>query len=291
MSSLRGSVVNRDFADYPAPFQELFSDALTGRQGACFSLLSLGIEKRLFPLLSRCVPQDFPRGIPRHIVQFWDSPDPPEDIRAAMAGIQRDNPGFSYHLECDESARAFINTHYGQEITALYDACPHPAMRSDFWRLCYLHVQGGIYIDADVVSRAPLTDITRGSHFRTLLPYSVGQPWCLDNDVLIYEAGNPLMQHIMQTMFQRVRHVLETGYFENVWVSTGPGAMVVGTMSWIAWQLKEQAIPFSGISTFLSDSGVMFIPHLHVEQILDTCAGFAYQQTDANWRKFRHWPG
>lgn len=284
-------MVKRNFADYPAPFQELCEKVLGGDQDACFDLLPLGIQERLFPTLSRCVPQDFPRNIPRHIAQFWDSSEPPDDIRHAMNGIQQANPGFTYHLACDDSARAFIQEHYDAEITALYDACPHPAMRSDFWRLCYLHLRGGVYIDADVISRAPLTDITRGTDFRTLLPYSVGQPWCLDNDVLIYEAGNPLMEHIMKTMFQRVRHVLDTGYFENVWVSTGPGAMVAGTMGWIARMLHEHEIPFSGINRFLSMNGIAFMPHPQVEQTLDTCARFAYQGTSANWRQFVTWPG
>lgn len=286
----RVSVVSREFNDYPEPIRNLFIGALCGHQDACFALLPIGLEQSLFPVLSRCVPQEFPRNIPKHIAQFWDSPEPPEDVQAAMKGIRNDNPAFSYHLECDASARAFIHDHYGASITALYDVCLHPAMRSDFWRLCYLHVKGGVYIDADVTSRAPLTDITRGTHFRTLLPYSVGEPWCLDNDMLIQEAGNPLMQHIMETMFQRVRHILETGYFENVWVSTGPGAMVVGTMSWIAHTLKNQKIPFHEISQFLMAAGIAFVAHRQVEQTLDTCSHFAYQSTNANWRKFMKWP-
>ncbi|WP_210593669.1 hypothetical protein [Streptomyces sp. GESEQ-35] len=32
---------------------------------------------------------------------------------------------------------------------AAFDACPHPAMRSDYFRLCYLAINGGFYIDAD----------------------------------------------------------------------------------------------------------------------------------------------
>lgn len=282
--------MKRNFASYPAPFRDLFDSALNGGQEACFDLLPLGIQERLFPPLSRCVPQDFPHDIPRHVVQFWDSPEPPDDIRQAMQGIRQANPDFTHHLECDSSARAFIQEHYGAEITALYDACPHPAMRSDFWRLCHLHVKGGVYVDADVISRAPLTEITRGADFRTLLSYSIGQPWCLDNDVLICEAGNPLMQHIINVMFQRVRHVLETGHFENVWVSTGPGAMVIGTMSWIAQALHRHEIPFSGINRFLSIAGIVFVPHPQIEQTLDTCAHFTYQDTSANWRQFVTWP-
>lgn len=287
----RASVVSRNFGGYPVPFQALYDGALRGDQEACFELLPLGVEQNQFPVLSRCVPQVFPRSIPKHVVQFWDSPDPPDDVRAAMDGLRAINPDFTFQLECDASARAFIQDHYGAEITALYDACPHPAMRSDFWRLCHLNLKGGIYIDADVVARAPLTDITRGTDFRTLLSYSVGSPWCLDNDVLIQEAGHPLMRHIMETMFQRVRHVLETGSFENVWVSTGPGAMVVGTMNWIARALHGHEIPFSGINRFLSIAGLAFVPHPQVEQTLDTCAPFAYQNTDANWREFLTWPG
>ncbi|MUG04562.1 hypothetical protein GM556_03220 [Bombella sp. ESL0378] len=276
-----------DFPDYPAPFQEMFQAALRGEHDGCFALLALALESRLFPTISRSVPQEFPRRIPKHIAQFWDSTPPPDDILTAMESVRLAHPDFTYHRANADSARAFIEAHFGTDIAALYEACPHPAMLSDFWRLCYLHIKGGVYIDADVICHAPVTDITKGAHFKTLLPYSVGNPWCLDNDILIYEAGNPIMQHIMETMFHQVRAFVETGVFENVWAITGPGAMVMGTMNWIAQQLKTHDVPFKEIDSFLTDSGIIFIPHPHIEQALPTYSHFAYQQTTANWRRFR----
>lgn len=34
---------------------------------------------------------------------------------------------------------------------ALFDRCYHPAMQADYFRLCYLSVEGGFYVDADDV--------------------------------------------------------------------------------------------------------------------------------------------
>src|SRR5450756_2058430 len=46
-------------------------------------------------------------------------------------------------------AREFIHRRLGQRHEEAYDKCYHPAMQSDYFRLCYILVEGGCYIDAD----------------------------------------------------------------------------------------------------------------------------------------------
>lgn len=89
--------------------------------------------------------------IPRVIVQFWhDASRVPSDVRECLASwAPLSRRGFDYELFDDESARRFISSHLGQTFVAAFDRCPHPAMRCDYFRLCYVLICGGFYVDAD----------------------------------------------------------------------------------------------------------------------------------------------
>ena len=59
--------------------------------------------------------------------------------------------GFTFRMFNDESADAYIAEQYGSRQLAAFKRCRHPAMRSDYLRLCFVHAEGGLYVDADDV--------------------------------------------------------------------------------------------------------------------------------------------
>lgn len=92
-------------------------------------------------------------SIPRVVVQFWDAPtDVPADVRECLDSwsplLQR---GFRRLVFGDTSARQFIADVFGPTHVDAFDRCGHPAMRCDYFRLCYLVRHGGFYVDADEV--------------------------------------------------------------------------------------------------------------------------------------------
>ncbi|MBO0411246.1 hypothetical protein JZO81_09270 [Enterococcus hulanensis] len=87
------------------------------------------------------------KEIPKQIIQYWDDKSIPEDVSSVMDTWSKS--GISKVIYNKFSAKIFINK-YGDKTQALaFDMCTHPAMRADFFRLCYLYERGGIYIDAD----------------------------------------------------------------------------------------------------------------------------------------------
>ena len=91
--------------------------------------------------------------IPRVIVRFWgDRAELPEDVGECLDSWRAlENAGFSVLLFDDEEARGFIAGRFGDRYSRAYDLCYHPAMRSDYFRLCYILANGGFYVDADDV--------------------------------------------------------------------------------------------------------------------------------------------
>lgn len=88
--------------------------------------------------------------VPRVLVQYWDESEVPDDVNKCLGSwTALESRGFTRLLFDRNRARCFIHFAYGERHTAAFDAAPHPAARSDYFRLCYLAVHGGWYVDAD----------------------------------------------------------------------------------------------------------------------------------------------
>ncbi len=92
-----------------------------------------------------------PATIPKVIVQFWHEANAiPADVHECLDSwepLQRQ--GFKRILFDDYEAKRFISKSFGRRYVAAFDRCHHPAMRCDYFRLCYMLRNGGFYVDAD----------------------------------------------------------------------------------------------------------------------------------------------
>ena len=88
---------------------------------------------------------------PRVLVQFWDDASAiPDDVQECLeSSAPLEAAGFERTLFDDTSARHFIEDHFGARNVRAFDRCSHPAMRADYFRLCFMLRVGGLYVDAD----------------------------------------------------------------------------------------------------------------------------------------------
>jgi hypothetical protein len=91
--------------------------------------------------------------VPRTLIRYWHDPnDLPHDVRDCLASWDRlVNEGFEIRMFCDQSAATYIAERYGAREREAFARCRHPAMRSDYLRMCFVLDQGGLYVDADDV--------------------------------------------------------------------------------------------------------------------------------------------
>lgn len=91
--------------------------------------------------------------IPRTLVRYWhDLSDVPSDVGSCLQSWDtlRDE-GFAFQMFGDASAASYIAERYGPREVAAFACCRHPAMRSDYLRMCFVLADGGVYVDADDV--------------------------------------------------------------------------------------------------------------------------------------------
>ena len=113
---------------------------------------------------------------PQRIVQFWDDLNRlPGDVGECIKTWKKtETQGFDRLLFDKHQAREFIRQRLGQRYKNAYDKCYHPVMQSDYFRLCYIFVEGGCYIDADdVYNGAPIQHFCGDGRLKL-------QPLCYD---------------------------------------------------------------------------------------------------------------
>jgi mannosyltransferase OCH1-like enzyme len=91
--------------------------------------------------------------IPKVIIQYWHNlKEIPNDVQECINSWRiLSNNGFHHLLFDDENARLFIRKHFTSKHLEAFNLCYHPAMRCDYFRLCYIYRYGGFYVDADEV--------------------------------------------------------------------------------------------------------------------------------------------
>lgn len=149
------------------------------------------------------------------LLQFWDS-NPPEYITTLLNSVESNNPDLDYVLYDDERASAYIDSHYGTEMTKVYQGCALPSMRADLFRYFFLLREGGFYIDADFSCSRSLDPLLEKGSAGCLYERKAG----ICNGMLyVREPQNPLLDRILQDALGNIK----SRSSNSVWAVTGPG--------------------------------------------------------------------
>jgi mannosyltransferase OCH1-like enzyme len=187
--------------------------------------------------------QNQAEAVPRTLIRYWHDPrDVPDDVRACLDSW---NPlreeGFEFRMFSDVSAAAYIAERYSTREREAFARCRHPAMRSDYLRMCFVLAEGGLYVDADDVLRGngwrdifrsgglkvqPLCyDIPTGGMvpateiWRTDLPTN-GRIFYVNNDPIAAPAAHPVLRRALDRATERL---LGEDPLPEIQSTTGPG--------------------------------------------------------------------
>ena len=217
--------------------------------------------------------------------------DVPTDVRDCLDSwtplLRR---GFRRLLFGDASARRFIADAFGPEHVDAFDHCGHPAMRCDYFRLCYLVRRGGFYVDADEVYKGgdveglfvdvrlklqPLCwDATTGemvaaASFTRRTERTPGCTYYVNNNPIVAPPGHP----VLRAALERSRRLLLDGAAPllGVQTTTGPGNL---TACLVAHGIRRAATGSEPDFAFLSEW----------DALSESRWPLAYRQDERNWR-------
>ncbi|MEM9973550.1 MAG: glycosyltransferase [Pseudomonadota bacterium] len=98
-------------------------------------------------------------AIPAIIHQTFETAEVPQGMYDAAMGWVDQNPGFEYRFADSDDRRALIAERFTADALAAYDTLENGAFKADFWRLCVLIAEGGVYADLDTVCLVPLAGV------------------------------------------------------------------------------------------------------------------------------------
>ena len=156
--------------------------------------------------------------IPARIAQFWDTPEPPDDISQIMAGWKHCNPSFEYLRFDNLAAARFLGEHHPEEVVRAFMRATEPAQKADLFRLAFLSVRGGYYVDADDRCLAPINSyIPAGGRFVASLEHY----GTIGNNFIGATPNHPVIDLALQWASRAVNR----GDRDTIWLSTGPGLL------------------------------------------------------------------
>lgn len=232
-------------------------------------------------------------SVPRNIVQFWDnSSEVPDDVRTCMDSWQiLRSADFALERFDEPSARRFVADKLEFRHLKAFDACYHPAMRSDYFRLCYIGLCGGCYVDTDDVyignnlaglfddGRLKVQPLCYDTMTATMVqprafarPSADSQNWIFyfNNNPLIAPPGHPIVLRALERS-TNLLNAIAPRQLPEIQSTTGPGNLTAS--------LVAQALICRSTSI-----GLSLMVLLDWEKFATTIWRLSYRGDARNWR-------
>jgi mannosyltransferase OCH1-like enzyme len=178
-------------------------------------------------------------------VQFWhDLGQLPSDVEECVRSWKVwETSGFKHRLFDERTAGAFISGSLGARHKGAFERCYHPAMQADYFRLCYVLIEGGFYVDADDVcvgtdigrltedgrlKLQPLCyDIATGAMVKPAVflradAYDPSWIFYFNNNPLIASPGHPVIEFALRQA-TRLLELAGEDELPEIQTATGPG--------------------------------------------------------------------
>lgn len=193
---------------------------------------------------------------PRRIVQFWHDLDHlPQDVKKCIESWKElEKRGVKLLLFDECLARIFIRKQLGLRYERAYNKCYHPAMQSDYFRLCYILTEGGFYVDADEVyygaevehlfddgrlKMQPLCydistdEMVLPSVFTNQGAGALNWLFYFANDPLIAGPGHPIVERALRSATLSLERDYQ-GKLPEIQATTGPGNLTKSVFEAVA---------------------------------------------------------
>lgn len=160
-------------------------------------------------------------SIPRVIMQTGPTRTLLDTFALAIHSMLEMNPEFQYEFYDNDRCIEFLREHFSPEIEEVFHALIPGAYKSDLFRLCYLYIKGGVYVDINKTIILPLGEslVTPESVFYSAVdtvPHFIFQAFLV---------AQPKLEFLW-TAILRIQHNVEHRYYGLCCLCpTGPGML------------------------------------------------------------------
>jgi tetratricopeptide (TPR) repeat protein len=237
-------------------------DNISAAISALVTLRADGLTAHMPDLASHIASQ----SIPKKILQFWDKPNPPDDIAAAMETWRSRCPDYAHHLFDNDHASAYLKAHFDAPVLKAFEGARKPAARSDLFRIAFLYQEGGVHADADDRCLSDMSDWFRNE---TALFITQETSGALLNAFVAATPRHPFIRFLLDKMVERM--IARPG--DSIWYTSGPGALTLSFCQFYKEDLRAGRIP----------KGTKIIDFYELGRHVSTFAVKTYKKTKDHW--------
>lgn len=237
------------------------------------SMLAISVIRRMFELNRLNPPsntrsnQQTARAIPLKVFQYWNTPEPPEQVQELMNQCQQVNADCEYTRFNDFTAIQYLKKQGLFQAARAFQIAQSPATKADILRLALLWREGGIYLDADDLCLNPFSQHL--DHSTEICLYREPGHSSLGNNFMASKADTPMIE---AALTQATENVLSVSS-ESTWFSTGPALV---TRCFVSHYITPDLHLKPGAVVLLMPELRRFLAHHQQVQ---------YKQTDQHWVK------
>lgn len=147
--------------------------------------------------------------IPKRIVQTWETKDISPEFHVIINTWKNLNPGYEYYLFDKDERYAFIQKHFNSIVLEAYDLLNPGSAKADFFKYCYLYIEGGIVTDLDTICLGKLDDFICDFEFMTSIDLNCNPAEPTHNLAVGTATGciprHPIMMNCINLVVKNVR--------------------------------------------------------------------------------------
>lgn len=125
------------------------------------------------------------------------------------------NPDYIFTFSDDKDCYKFIEKNFNKEYANFFSNIVFGPNKADFWRLCKLYVEGGVYVDIDIFPYIKLDNFIKNYTFCS----------CINNDNAIFQAiigtikNNIIIEKAIKFFYEKK---YEMNLFKNIGYNSHP---------------------------------------------------------------------
>lgn len=233
--------------------------------------------------------------IPKVLIQYWHNlNEVPQDIKSCLFSWSTiKKQGFKKLLFDDNAAKTFISQEFDNSYVLAYENCHHPAMRCDYFRLCYIYKKGGFYVDADEFFQGNDCNSFYQDNYLKIQPfcYDIGNQSmvppdmfflndCPSQNLIFYINNNPIIapayHPVIRLALHRATRLLLSSRVDinDIQSITGPGNLTA-CLVLHSLKIKDSSTPVD----------FMFLPEWEKTSICQW--ELKYRNDERNWRVWK----
>lgn len=121
------------------------------------------------------------------------------------------NPEYELKLFDHDMCEKFLLDEFGQLYSDIYNFLQDGPIKCDFWRICIIYKNGGLYVDADIEPLVPLNDYIQDdvffatciSYYRRLSPHFI-----------MGEPNNPILKKTIKKYLKMFKEKKPYAYYD-----------------------------------------------------------------------------